>query len=411
MHLLRAGVPLLLLTVSFVGAVASLPSLGASGGGATVVEVKWGPFHIEGGQQHGHGDGENLFRFGIEKPCESCFITKIVPNLTHPDGSTANFSTMAMLHHVVLAQSGAPDATCGGTPLGSLGSRIFASGNERTVMEFPPGYGLPVTSDGSWTLVTHIMNMHTEERQFYLDFDFTIEPDSADLAPVTPVWLDVDNCGDSEFMAPAGPSDTHWDWTSTIEGNIVGMAGHVHDHGIAVSAENVTRDAGICDSLAGFAEGSTAAPAGHSPGLHFAFSHELPGDPAYMGHIEEMSRCHEPRMIRTGDVIRLHTLYNLPEMRHDVMGIMIAYVYETDEAVRVKGDLDCNGVIGVDDALLGLRRLSNPGGAQTCSTLDMDCDQTGGAEDTAFILAHVARVEREMPAGCFPPGSALPPLG
>lgn len=44
-----------------------------------------------------------------------------------------------------------------------------------------------------------------------------------------PVWLDVANCGTSEYTAPPGYSDVHADWTSNLDGSIVAIGGHVHD--------------------------------------------------------------------------------------------------------------------------------------------------------------------------------------
>jgi hypothetical protein len=39
----------------------------------------------------------------------------------------------------------------------------------------------------------------------------------------------------------------------------------------------------------------------------------------------------------------------------------------------------------------------------------MDCDDTEEAQDAMRILAHTSDVQIATPAGCFPPGSALPP--
>jgi hypothetical protein len=50
---------------------------------------------------------------------------------------------------------------------------------------------------------------------------------------VKPVWLDIDQCGDSEYSIPAGFSDTHRDWTVNVPGKIVAALGHVHGHGVA----------------------------------------------------------------------------------------------------------------------------------------------------------------------------------
>ncbi|MGB3100255.1 MAG: hypothetical protein WBB30_13305, partial [Solirubrobacterales bacterium] len=64
--------------------------------------VSYGPFNTEPSGGHGHGGGGNVALGNLEKPCDDCYLVGMRPNLVHPDGSTANFDTGAMLHHVVL---------------------------------------------------------------------------------------------------------------------------------------------------------------------------------------------------------------------------------------------------------------------------------------------------------------------
>lgn len=53
----------------------------------------------------------------------------------------------------------------------------------------------------------------------------------APLDSVRPMWLDIHNCGDSEYSIPAGTSDTHWNYQvpPSLTGRIVAMARHQHD--------------------------------------------------------------------------------------------------------------------------------------------------------------------------------------
>jgi hypothetical protein len=286
----------------------------------------------------------------VEKPCEDCYITRIVPNLVDADtGETVNFANGGMLHHVVNLNWSASDVTCPAGPgriinlLGAIeggNDRFFAVGNERTLMELPQGYGLPVSAEDEWGLIVDLMNMTPAPRQMALEYTFTWVETGA--KPVTPVWLDIDNCGDSEFEVPHGEySDTHADWTSTIDGRVMALAGHLHDHGISVAAENATRGKPICTSLAGYEEGSAAAPIGPGAGTdrlhpadwwHMTESDHPDADLAgYEGHIAGATGCMPRTKVAVGDTIRLHAQYHMGHAGHgghDVMGIMVAYVHE-----------------------------------------------------------------------------------
>jgi hypothetical protein len=72
---------------------------------------------------------------------------------------------------------------------------------------------------------------------------YTYRSASAPVNPLKPVWLDIDNCGDSEYSIAAGYSDTHWDWKVNVPGKVIAAGGHVHGHGIAVEATNESRGA------------------------------------------------------------------------------------------------------------------------------------------------------------------------
>lgn len=271
---------------------------------ADTTKVRYGPFTVPAATSERPGTLERL-RIGVRKPCRECFITKMTPNLTYADGSTANLSTGAMLHHVVLANQFRSDATCGSSWLGLAGERFFAAGNERTVAALPAGYGYRLRWWDSWNFIIELMNMRAAPQEVYVDVTFTHRPAWASLKRVRPVWLDIDQCGDSEYSIPAGFSDRHWDWNVNVPGDVVTMLGHVHGHGIAVEATNESRGgASICRSV--------AEPDPHDP-----------------HHVRAMSTCvGDPiASVSRGEVVRLHSEYHSPMEMHDVMGIMLAYIH------------------------------------------------------------------------------------
>ncbi|HEY5625271.1 MAG TPA: hypothetical protein VIT93_02165 [Dehalococcoidia bacterium] len=373
---LLAGAALLLL------AALSVSSGNEARAASTTVDVSWGPFNVPAAGGGGPGNYDTL-AFSVAQPCTDCYITSIVPNLVYADGSTANFDNMAMMHHVVVVSTSATDVTCAGTPLGSLGTRLFASGNERTVLQFPPGYGLYNPAGPQWHLIMHLMNMKPEARDMYMEFTFTYVPGSDNLKPVTPVWLDVDNCDDSEYSVPVGESDTHWDWTSTITGDLVTTAGHVHDYGINLAVEDVATGEYLCNSVAGYASGSAFAPAPVAAGDEGHPAASLiasPGDPAYMGHIEDMTGCSPMHRLTIGDTVRLHSRYNAPAAKDDMMGIAMAFVHETTDPPDADSDT-------VPDESDNCPWWPNPGQGMPPWTVpagDHDCDGFSTASENAI---------------------------
>ena len=195
-----------------------------------------------------------------------------------------------------------------------------------------------MSANDDWGLIVDLMNMMPEPRDMAFEYTFTWV--RGGVKPVTAVWLDVDNCGDSEVDVPMGYSDTEWDWQSTVSGRVIGIGGHVHDNGISVAAENVTRGRRICTSRAGYEDGSMFAPAGPGSGADRVHprdwwpmtrsDHPEASLDGYNGHIAGATGCRPNSRLGVGDTIRLHAQYNVGEMAHGdgVMGIMVAYVHQ-----------------------------------------------------------------------------------
>lgn len=282
---------------------------------AHTTTVRYGPLLLPpylggaGGHVGGpHGQTASYAAPTYEMPCRDCYITGIQPDLVYADGSPANYHTGAMLHHVVVFDPSRTDPTCGRQGVGLLsGQRVFAAGNERTGAHLPPGYGYYLGSQPLGA-VAELMNMSAQPQQVYITMEVSwVDADRAQLKDVTPVWLDIDNCGDSQYTIPAGPSHTTWTWTSTMSGDIVVVAGHVHDHGISITLSNATRNEEICESVAGYGAGSH-----------------------HQGHVESMSTCVGDPLgtVRTGDDLMIDSYYDSPQPDDTVMGIMLVYLHQ-----------------------------------------------------------------------------------
>jgi len=239
-----------------------------------------------------------------QKPCSACYIVGMVPNLVYPNGKIANYNTGAVLHHFVLFNRSVPDLVCPG-PFWT--QRVFASGNERTAMALPAGYGYPVAATDNWRMLVELMNMSMQSQNVQVQITYYTMPTSAHLTPVTPLWLDENECGDSEYTIPVGESDEVWNYKvpAKAAGDIVAIGGHVHDYGTHISLIDTTSHTLICNSKAGY--GQIAA---------------------YEKNIDYMSGCTgDPlAVIHTGDNLRLDSYYNSPISENNVMGIMLAYV-------------------------------------------------------------------------------------
>jgi hypothetical protein len=271
---------------------------------AATKTVRYGPYTIPAGTMEMPGMIHNRLQFAVQRPCADCFITGFEPDLVYPDGTRATLAGGAMLHHFVLTSQFRRDATCGNAPLGLAGERLFASGDERTAITFPHGYGYRVRWYDSWNLLVDLMNHSESEQTVYIQVTFTYRAAWESVKRVRPIWLDIDQCGDSEYSIPAGYSDMHWDWNVNVPGRVVAAIGHVHGHGVAVEATK--GGTSICKSVATL-------------------------NPTNVHSVLAMSTCTGDPLarLRLGNTVRLHSMYRSSHPADDVMGIMLMWVHPT----------------------------------------------------------------------------------
>jgi len=338
-------------------AMAAAPALAAT------TTVRWGPITIPGATSSGPGEVDGIsgttgiasFVAGLlgaevdigplAKPCTNCFITGITPNLVDAQGNTVNFNNGGMLHHVVVANIDEPDIFCPpgfGGLISLMGlvaggnQRFFAAGNERTIFHEVPGDGYRVDSGDDWVIIYHVMNMTPNARDVY--FEMTFDHVSSGVADIRPMWLDFDQCDDSERANPAGYSDSHWGWKADRSGYVKTIGGHIHDFGLSIAWQNTSRNQNVYTSVAGYAAGSARAPVGPGSGAdtaHPASYNTVTSDPLglgnYMGHIADMTVGHPNSRIKKRDNLRLHTQYYHTSAAGEGdadMGIMMASMDE-----------------------------------------------------------------------------------
>jgi hypothetical protein len=305
-------------------AASSLPAMTALEGPGTITTVRLGPFallpsipgmpapHLSPAiPQISPGSMNLLPLVGVPPPCQDCYVLGLQPDLVYLDGSPANLDSGPMLHHMVWTDTSREDPVCtSDTVIGKLGHRVFASGNERTGFSAPAGYGVPF-GRSVWGGAVELMNTSTELKLVYVQLTSRWVPISTPgIKAATPVWLDIDSCGDSAVDIGKGVTDIPWEWTSRVTGRIIGAGGHLHDGGKWLSLVNKTTGEHVCTSVAGYGT-----------------------KPAYLGSVESMSTCAWDRLgtVRTGEVLRLNAHYNTTQPELGVMGIMVILVHETQD--------------------------------------------------------------------------------
>jgi hypothetical protein len=337
----------------------------------------YGPYTIPAASGSTPGQLHNLIDQSAPAPCTNCRITDIVPNLVDPSGNTVNLEQGLMLHHFVFINRERQDITCPSGLEGGLGERFFASGNERTDLHLPLNFGYENNTSSTWWMIYHLVNRNTAQKTVYLEVTFRTRP-KALTQPATPAWLDIDNCGDSEYSIPTGYSDYHdpdnlpvggpysSDWTLPWDAHLLGIAGHLHDVDITSANPCTVHCAAEGGGRAVSAEllgGPSTDYFGPSPpnndpptdlgGATLCRSEAYYGTAfagtAWSGHLDTMSHCGiftdvpagaQPESypaagayapdgypVKKNQVIRLHSEYDngTGAQQNDVMGIMVGW--------------------------------------------------------------------------------------
>jgi hypothetical protein len=225
----------------------------------------------------------NRFSMNVTKPCTNCYVKSIQASLLRDNGQVVNVDEGVMLHHMVLSAngSGKTDPTCGS--FFGTGQRFFASGNERTRFLYPPGYGFEVNAGDTWTLISDFMNMNTTAQPANIEMTFEYVNKSPSIKPVTPIWLDVAQCGISEVPAKTGSYSYNYTWNVNVPGKLLGIGGHLHDGGTYMNIKKASGQL-ICNSIAGYG----------GPGYGGGMEHDMPGMPSMPGmadHLSSMTQC------------------------------------------------------------------------------------------------------------------------
>lgn len=120
----------------------------------------------------------------IEKPAYDGYITRFQPDLVDESGKAPPIDVLH-LHHATWLNA---YPRYGNGP-------FFAAGEEKTIVPFPRGYGMPVGARDQWLLLYMVHSEVVQPKEVWItyDIDYVTEDDAEKigLAPTKPIWLDV----------------------------------------------------------------------------------------------------------------------------------------------------------------------------------------------------------------------------
>jgi hypothetical protein len=273
-------------------------------------------------------------------------MIRLVPNLRYalPDGKCCGKvppTYKVHLHHAVWLSNGAPGQGEGNS-IGPI-YPFFASGEEKTILEFPPGYGYPIGAKDHWILNYMIHNLTDTATKVYVTYDMEFVPETSPLAgsitPVHPIWMDVEDhhiypvfnvlrhSGHGHrftfpLMArhPYGKGAPLNQFTVDHPGTLIATAGHLHPGGLWDQLD-LTRP-GV--------KPTSAADPGLTPGsvrLFRSNAHYFDKRGPVSWDVAMTVTAPDWRpLVQTGDVLRINATYETRLASwYEVMGIMVVW--------------------------------------------------------------------------------------
>ncbi len=249
----KIGLGILLASVACAWFASSALASSAAYPGMEHLRFNAGPYLIK--------PGANLILLDanhVPKPNQDGYMVRMVPNLRYarPGGKCCGHVPrvdVIHLHHGVWLSNGATGAG-EGNGYGPV-YPFMASGEEKTVYEFPHGYGYPVGANDLWVLNYMIHNLTDKTTRVYinyaLDFVPATAPAAQSITPVHPIWMDVmsqhiypvfdvhrHSGVNGRFTFPDMATNPYGGgaplnkFTIDHPGTLIGTAGHVHPGGL-----------------------------------------------------------------------------------------------------------------------------------------------------------------------------------
>jgi plastocyanin len=210
--------------------------------GAQHLHFEVGPLTIQPGQN-------NIdYTSPIPQPDQDGWIVRMQPNLRFADGTVPPVDVVH-LHHGVWLNNSRGDSTA------RLPERIFAAGEEKTVVQLPEPFGYPYKTSDSWLLNFMLHNLLPDPTEVWITYDLDFvpatAPEAAGMIPARPIWMDVQNGSGypvfdvikgtgaggtytypDQADAPYGTGHPLNEWTVDRDGVLIATAGHLHPGGL-----------------------------------------------------------------------------------------------------------------------------------------------------------------------------------
>jgi len=321
------------------------------------IHFRFGPLYVKAGQMDAV-----VQPVTIEKPAYDGYITRFRPDLQNADGTVPDIVDVHLHHGTWLNLS----PQYGNGP-------FFAAGEEKTILDFPRGYGMPVNRADTWLLLYMVHNQTPQPRVEYVtyDVDFITKAagDAGGIDVVKPIWLDVqrnpitasapnrsaypvfnaqrgfghvdattgrmvcswprENCARFDSFGavtpqqgqPANVGGADWVVPAGMAGSIVGLGGHMHPGGVSDDVSLVRN--------------GVEKPIFTSQSIPWSrIDHNSAGGPRNSWDFS-MTVTGTPLgwkvAIKPGDVVRLNATYDTQDASwYENMGIVMAFVAPND---------------------------------------------------------------------------------
>lgn len=272
---------------------------------ASRLTVRLGSLHLAAGADH-HALPQPPVRF-LEVPLDG-WLTAYAPRLVDGGGEPV---PGRLLHHVAFWNAGRSDFLCPNKE-----EHIFGAGGEMNEWVPLPGFGYPV-SEGDRVRVTTMFHNPTDreypEVHLEVDVDYRKPGTDGAVRDVYPAWFDVQECGLSGYDLEPGTNVTTGTIEVPVSGRLLGVGGHLHDHGKELVLERLGGPDGPTELARLEPETDEAGRILSMPVVPFLFQGGLP--------------------LRAGDVVRVTARYENPTGRRlpeGAMGIVVGYFLPDD---------------------------------------------------------------------------------
>lgn len=262
--------------------------------GASVISVTYGPYTTAPQTMR-----PQEVIFDIQKPCKDCYIVAMHAILQDVNGTELFTDSGTWLHHIIFFNTGRTDLVCSHM----AGERFFGGGNERWTRRWNSigPWGYKIDRDDVWDVVIELMNDASVESTVNIVVRYeVIEANSEvgnDYRGIAAVWLDLTGCGNADIDVKSTTESFEYrtpDWTSSVNGVLVDVGGHMHDGGLNMTmykngdpscvsmqlydnqaAEQHIVAAGICKDAGRVEKGDVLwADAKYDPKVHPLMFHE-----------------------------------------------------------------------------------------------------------------------------------------